>query len=183
MFEFRLKVHRSLPLRELVISQHWFGKWLGAEQVASHYLSHYRGLGLAHSHTVRCGYAPFILLIFLPVFRANLSYLHEWEDRQKIKQAHHTTVPSDCGLAVSFVITYQWRSVKQWLLTRSLVWMWWLELMISLQGLGQFMMTSSNGNVFRVTGHLCGEFTGPRWIPSTKASDAELWCFLWSASE
>ena len=27
----------------------------------------------------------------------------------------------------------------------------------------------------------CGEFTGPRWIPHTKASDAELWCFLWSA--
>ena len=34
------------------------------------------------------------------------------------------------------------------------------------------MMTSSNGNSFRVTGHLCGEFTGLRWIPSTKASDA-----------
>ena len=47
----------------------------------------------------------------------------------------------------------------------------------------QAMMTSSNGNIFRVTGHLCGEFTGPRWIPHTKASDAELWCFLWSASE
>ena len=45
------------------------------------------------------------------------------------------------------------------------------------------MMTSSNGNIFRVTGHLCGEFTGPRWIPHTKASDAELWCFLWSAPE
>ena len=45
------------------------------------------------------------------------------------------------------------------------------------------MMTSSNGNIFRVTGHLCGEFTGLRWIPHTKASDAELWCFLWSASE
>ena len=28
---------------------------------------------------------------------------------------------------------------------------------------------------------LCGEFTGQRLIPSTKASDAELWCFLWSA--
>ena len=26
-----------------------------------------------------------------------------------------------------------------------------------------------------------GEFTGHRWIPPTKASDAELWCFLWSA--
>ena len=24
---------------------------------------------------------------------------------------------------------------------------------------------------------------GPRWIPRTKASDAELWCFLWSAPE
>ena len=43
------------------------------------------------------------------------------------------------------------------------------------------MMTSSNGNIFRVTGHLCGEFTGLRWIPRTKASDAELWCFLWCA--
>ena len=40
------------------------------------------------------------------------------------------------------------------------------------------MMTSSNGNIFRVTGPLCGEFTGHRWIPRTKASDSELWCFF-----
>ena len=39
-------------------------------------------------------------------------------------------------------------------------------------------MTSSNGNIFRVTDHLCGEFTGHRWNPRTKASDADLWCFL-----
>ena len=45
------------------------------------------------------------------------------------------------------------------------------------------MTSSSNGNIFRVPGYLCGEFTGPRWISRTKASDAELWCFLWSASE
>ena len=38
---------------------------------------------------------------------------------------------------------------------------WWIM---------EHMMTSSNGNIFRVTGHLCGEFTGPlcffylRWI-------------------
>ena len=38
-------------------------------------------------------------------------------------------------------------------------------------------------NIFRVTGHLCGEFTGHRWIPCTKASDAEFWCFLWSSPE
>ena len=47
----------------------------------------------------------------------------------------------------------------------------------------QLMMTSSNGNIFRVTGHLCGKFTGPRWISRTKASDAELWCFLWFTPE
>ena len=34
------------------------------------------------------------------------------------------------------------------------------------------MMTSSNGNIFRITGHFCGEFTGHRWIPRIKASDA-----------
>ena len=45
------------------------------------------------------------------------------------------------------------------------------------------MMKSSNGNIFRVTGPLCGEFTGHRSIPRTKASDADIWCFLWSAPE
>ena len=43
------------------------------------------------------------------------------------------------------------------------------------------MMVSSNGNIFRVTGPLWGEFTGHRWIPLTKASDANHWYFLWSA--
>ena len=44
-------------------------------------------------------------------------------------------------------------------------------------------MTLSNGNIFRVTGPLLGEFTGHWWILLTKASDAELWCFLWSTPE
>ena len=39
-------------------------------------------------------------------------------------------------------------------------------------------MTPSNGSIYRVTGPVCGEFTGDRWIPLTKASDAELWCFF-----
>ena len=38
-------------------------------------------------------------------------------------------------------------------------------------------MTSSNGNIFRVTGHLCEEFTGHRWIPRIMANDAELLMF------
>ena len=39
MFEFRLKFHWSLFLRvQLTIFQHWFRKWLGANQATSHYL-------------------------------------------------------------------------------------------------------------------------------------------------
>ena len=36
---------------------------------------------------------------------------------------------------------------------------------------------------FRGTGLFWGEFTYHRWIPVTKASYAELLCFLWSAPE
>ena len=42
------------------------------------------------------------------------------------------------------------------------------------------MMTPSNGNIFRVTGPLRVDSTGQRWISLTKASDTELWFFLWS---
>ena len=35
------------------------------------------------------------------------------------------------------------------------------------------MMTSSNVYIFRVTGLFCGEFTGHRRTPRTKASDAK----------
>ena len=39
---------------------------------------------------------------------------------------------------------------------------------------GEIIMTSSNGNIFRVTGPLWGEVTDHRWISFIKASDAEL---------
>ena len=47
----------------------------------------------------------------------------------------------------------------------------------SIEGVEDMMM-SSNWNIFRVTGHLCGEFTGDWWIPRTKANDAEIWFFF-----
>ena len=34
--------------------------------------------------------------------------------------------------------------------------------------MGIGMMTSSNGSIFRVTGHLCGEFTGPGEFPAQR---------------
>ena len=45
------------------------------------------------------------------------------------------------------------------------------------------IVASSNGSIFRVTGPLWGESTGHRWIRLTKASDTELWCFLWFVPE
>ena len=41
------------------------------------------------------------------------------------------------------------------------------------------MMTLSNGNIFRVTGPLWGEFTGHRCILLTKKGDLELWYLVW----
>ena len=45
------------------------------------------------------------------------------------------------------------------------------------------IMMSSNGHIFHIIGPLWGESTGHQWIPLTKASDVELWCFLWSVPE
>ena len=36
------------------------------------------------------------------------------------------------------------------------------------QAYDHFMMTSSNGNILRVTGHLCGEFSGPGEFPAQR---------------
>ena len=59
------------------------------------------------------------------------------------------------------------------------MWKWfWLTLIDTLDVQCVWVMTSSNRNIFRVTGPLCGEFIGHRWIPRTKASDVQLWCFF-----
>ena len=48
----------------------------------------------------------------------------------------------------------------------------WFKIRVStLRGIHIYfinMMTSSNGNIFRVTGHLCGEFTGPGEFPTQR---------------
>ena len=53
---------------------------------------------------------------------------------------------------------------KPFLLTcdKSSYWSYWSPFLCTASGLtGIFIMTSSKRNIFRVTGHLCGEFTGP----------------------
>ena len=41
-------------------------------------------------------------------------------------------------------------------------------------------MTSSNGNICRVTGQFCGKFTGHRWIPAQRpvARNFDAFCYL-----
>ena len=92
-------------------------------------------------------------------------YLYEQTERQTDGQADEQTDRKtnilSAKLTFEMLTVHEWRqsfSTDKWLL---------------------FMMTSLNGNIFRVTGPLCGEFTGHRWIPRTKASDAKLWCVLW----
>ena len=80
-------------------------------------------------------------------------------------------------------VSMSWRHKVHAIYTGHLVHDMWYRVYFVFRKSDLFMMTSSNGNIFRITGHLCGEFTGHRWIPLTKASDAGLWCFLWSAPE
>ena len=70
-------------------------------------------------------------------------------------------------------------------------WGWWFETLSHplwcyrneyVPQICLIMMMSWNGNISSVPGTLCGEFTGHRWIPLTKASDVELWHFLWGAA-
>ena len=51
-------------------------------------------------------------------------------------------------------------------------WIWTMRMDERETDTTWIMMTSSNGNIFGVTDLMCGEFTGPRCIPLTKASDS-----------
>ena len=62
----------------------------------------------------------------------------------------------DGPLAIAW-ITAELLSVKSWTLQLKAI---ALEMLIT-------WWRHQNGNIFRVTGHLCGEFTGDRWIPCT----------------
>ena len=68
---------------------------------------------------------------------------------------------------------------REWLAKCFIV--YWYSVTNLLSDLYTDVMVSWNESIFPVTGLLCEEITGYRWIPPTKASDAELWCYFWSA--
>ena len=87
--------------------------------------------------------------------------------------------------AIVSAVTLQWRHIGFLRLTLPLILLFRQQIVQinnngSIKDQRDYMITSSNGNIFRVTGPLCGEFTGHRWILLTEASYAELWCFLLS---
>ena len=61
---------------------------------------------------------------------------------------------------------------------------WWTNYSSDAVSLPRWcIMTSLNGDIFCITDPSHGEFTGDRWLPRIKASDAKLWHFLWFAPE
>ena len=124
---------------------------------------------------------PFDDVIMKPVDMVSCILINSGSGKDLSPVRRQVITSSNVGL-----LTKEWKpSVKFWM---DFVWIqppqktpskWWRPFWSSLIA----MMTSSNGNIFRVTGPLCGEFPGLRWIPRTKASDTELWCFLWSVSK
>ena len=65
------------------------------------------------------------------------------------------SIPINPAMMMSYNAKWSWLATPTW------------------SGRHPYMMTSSNGNIFRVTGPLCVEFTVHRWMPCTKASDTE----------
>ena len=107
-----------------------------------------------------------------------------WIPLTKASNAENVFIPSGAGYSLDKTLLYVFAGPACFVFGAKnspqpksectacvIAWLFWL------------LMTSSNGNIFRVTGPFCGEFTGDRWIPHTKASDAGLRCFLWSAPE
>ena len=85
-----------------------------------------------------------------------------------------------CTIACTIACTSwkQWNEIQNKIHIDGLVQGWGNSNALAMNFNEATIMTSSNGNIFRVTDPLCGEFTGDRWIPCTKASDAQLWRFL-----
>ena len=157
------------------LCHHWLWYWLVACSARSHYL---------------------LLVVPLPInfieIQINVEQLSIV--KRHLKMSFAKRQPFCVGLStvkIARITTVQWYFYLEFILYDELTqWSlyWPLSSWIILTDIKDIfafsiMMTSSNGNMFRVTGHLCGEFTGPRWIPHTKASYAELWCFLWYASK
>ena len=70
--------------------------------------------------------------------------------------SHRGVYHINCRVGILYMVIRHWLN-SDWHM--ALIWIWY-----DMPSYSKSMMTSSNGNILRVTGHWCGEFTGPRWI-------------------
>ena len=97
-------------------------------------------------------YWPMFLLLNFQYIKTIVCYLHDASGHNNVR--HDENKKIFCLYLISFLNT----GIAQ---VAEILPHGQLRLLIH----GQCMMTSSYGNIFRVTGSLCGEFTGQRWIP------------------
>ena len=102
----------------------------------------------------------------------NLLFIHSFNNLNLVS-TYHFNVTSWCILSETTSVAVNGNLYKFWLYG---LWVYFSCFMtpsvVDIQTTTiinlLYMMTSSNGNIFRVTGHLCREFTGPRWIPTQR---------------
>ena len=108
-------------------------------------------------------------------------YIENYINTRKIIRKFHSTIPN---LRTTIMVSFSIMSYSQNLFclqlfkTPVLYSVKCTTMMNITWKIIQFMMTSSNGNIFHIIGQVCEEFTGHLWIPRTKASDAQLGCFF-----
>ena len=103
--------------------------------------------------------------------------LYKWLHKPQGQCFHNFCRPVTSQWALNLDLPYEpWVSYLLLSLSYGIAWTDYLKqtFLISLKSdCYLYTMTSSNGNIF----------TGHRWVPHTKATDAELWCLLWSLRE
>ena len=110
-------------------------------------------------------------MMYIPMLHANVNA--------------HNNVNQNIYLSSSTSMPFTWKYLRfQHIICRCYWWKYMISIRFMIACLqSHYRMMSSNGNIFRVTGPLCGEIISRRWIPLTKSIDAGLWCFFWSATE
>ena len=111
-------------------------------------------------------------------------YTWFWHSRDWFFQCYHIYI-KHIHIGNQFCLFFLFQNIlKIWdLICHGMInWVVTFSLQPCTVGARNYMMTSSNGNIFRVTGHLCGEFTGPhkgQWRGPLMFSLISVWINGW----
>ena len=112
------------------------------------------------------------LLHLVPVRPSSVSlprgFRQKWDGKRRIAKCHYSTTKR-CYESCSYI--------DLGLTNQPLVWMYICCLIKTVHG---YTWWRHQMETFSALLAICAGNTDHRWIPHTNASDAELWCFLWS---